>query len=380
MNAALLFNSDDAKFGGSYGDPIRDFVFGLGLIQASGRHMKISVGDVLTYGKYRNQEQFESLMVKVYSSGTRALYHEDRLGDVLGVGTVYALTFENMTVNLAQDLHVALSEDSSYLGVLEVNYAHGPHLALFRNSMIPLYRVEGSTCRVFYSMGEEDSRDDYEIEAMSKLGFSDVAWEDRGGHGTIFDDYDTLEHFQRIAIFRDVIQGLIEGGEDAASELVMVLEDLNPQLFTVLGAAVVALERAENAEDVAQAALSGRRYLEKLADVLFPARDGKLNGRRVGKSEYRNRIWAYISENLRAYPERVEVLGKEVDRLVEEFNAGLHGDREGPRILKALANAGELTAALLALSSSKSRQPYYAFQKRIVEFLREAAERHGKRE
>jgi hypothetical protein len=54
MNVAFLFNSDDPKYGGIYGDPIRNTVFGLGIVQASNRHMKVAVGDVLIYGKRRH--------------------------------------------------------------------------------------------------------------------------------------------------------------------------------------------------------------------------------------------------------------------------------------------------------------------------------------
>jgi hypothetical protein len=79
----------------------------------------------------------------------------DRLRATFQKATVYALTFENMTREIALALHEALKPDESYLGLLEVEFAYGPHLVLFRNSMIDLYRIEGSTCRVFYIMSEK---------------------------------------------------------------------------------------------------------------------------------------------------------------------------------------------------------------------------------
>lgn len=371
MNIALLFNSDDPKYTGSYGNPIKKLVFGLGILQASGRHMKISVGDVLIYGNARTWDDYDRLTNLVYFSDTWSLLHERRLRATFRKATVYALTFENMTEEIARQIHRALRAERSYLGLLEVNYTYGPHLALFRNSMITLYRIEGTNCRVFFSMGEEDSRDDYEIDEMRKLGFTNVDWEDRGAHGTIFDDFDTLEHFRRIATFRNAVTPHLRGGADEASELVMVLEDLNPQLFNALGAAVEALERAQNEEGIAQAAISSRRYLEKLANVLFPPRASNYNGRKVGKEQYRNRIWAFIMDNA-TDAGKVAALGEEVDRLVEEFNAGLHGDQEKPRMLRALADAATLTTALLALNPAEARKPYYAHQKSILKFFREA--------
>jgi hypothetical protein len=254
---------------------------------------------------------------------------------------------------------------------LEVDYCYGPHLALFRNSMVTRYRIEGTSCRVFFSMGEEDDRPKHQLIAMRKLGYTDVGWEDRGAHGTIFDDFDTLEHFQRIANFRKAVTPHLAGGADEAFELVMVLEDLNPQLFNALGAGVAALERAKNEEDIAQAAISCRRYMERLADVLFPARSSDHNGRKVGKDQYRNRLWAFIADNAPGNLARMTGLGKEVDRLIAEFNAGLHSDQEKSRLLRALADAATFTAALLALNPSEARKPYFAHQKRMFEFFQE---------
>src|SRR5580700_6186375 len=80
----------------------------------------------------------------------------------------------------------------------------------------------------------------------------------------------------------------------------MILDDLNPALFDALGAAVDVLRRARTEEHVAQVALSGRRYLEQLADVLFPAQEKEHNGRKVGRAEFKNRIWAFIADNARS--------------------------------------------------------------------------------
>lgn len=56
-------------------------------------------------------------------------------------------------------------------------------------------RVQGTHCTLSYSMGNEDEKDEYEAEALLKVGFTSIDWEDHGGHGTIFDDFHTLEHF-----------------------------------------------------------------------------------------------------------------------------------------------------------------------------------------
>ncbi|WP_363346326.1 hypothetical protein [Methylocystis echinoides] len=372
MNITLLFNSDVPKFKGFYGYPIREIVFGLGILQASKRHMKVSVGDIAIYSYNETSEGYDQLTERVYFAGTWSLLHEQRLRATFGTATVYALIFENMTQEIARQLHAALTPEESYLGLMEVDYAYGPHLALFRNSTVARYRIEGSSCRVFFSMGDEDHRDEQQPIEMQKLGYTDVAWENRGAHGTIFDNFDTIEHFERVSNFREAITPHLQGGADEAFELVMVLEDLNPQLFNALGSAVAALERAQNEEDIAQAAVSCRRYMERLADVLFPARGSDFDGRKVGKEQYKNRLWAFIAVNSAGNMARMTALGKEVDRLIKEFNAGLHTDQDKPRVLSALADAATLTAALLALNPAEVRKPYYAHQKRMFEFFQEA--------
>src|SRR5258706_11411296 len=110
-----------------------------------------------------------------------------------------------------------------------------------------------------------------ESEELKALGFTDVDWEDTGGHGTIFDDYDTLEHFRRVQAFQRMVSAYLPDGEDGADELVLMLEDLNPRLFGTLGAMARALESVTHQEDLAQVGVSARRYMEQLSDVLFPA-------------------------------------------------------------------------------------------------------------
>ena len=58
MIAAILFNSDDPRFHGYYGPPIRDIVFGTGVLQLSKRHLKIAHGDVLVYSHARTEAEY----------------------------------------------------------------------------------------------------------------------------------------------------------------------------------------------------------------------------------------------------------------------------------------------------------------------------------
>lgn len=375
MIVAVLFNSDDPRFGGYYGPPIRDLVFGTSVLQSSRRHMKIKHGDVLIYGHARTRAEFEHIAEATYFNTPWSRLKDARLRATYMQQTVWAWVIQNVTRKIAEDLHEALSSDAAYLGLHAVDYSLPQHLALYRNSMPAYCRIAGDRCALFYSMGSEDDRDEFEAQHLRTLGFGVVEWEDTGAHGTIFDDFDTLEHFQQVREVQAIFAGGTVEGDYAAEELVMMLEDLSPRLFNTLGAAVRALNRAQNEEDIAHVGLSARRYFEQLADALFPASAQPHNGRDVTQARYRNRIWAFIdqavADDVAGRKEVIQALGKEVDRLIEDANSMLHGKASKESSVRILLGIAQASIALLQLDPRAVRKPYDAFKESMLKFLKE---------
>lgn len=378
MIIALLFNSDHPKFDGYYGPPIRDTVFRTQILQQAGRQLKILCGDVLIYSYAKTTSDYRRLADATYLAGTWSTVDTDRLQSTYLNSTIWAWTVQNVTLDIAQSLDAVLKQDDAYLGMHAVDYRIPFHLVFYRNAMPEYCRVLGTGCTLFYSMGNEDSKDDSEVEEIKKFGFTTVTWEDSGAHGTIFDDYDTPEHFAQLRDVQDLLATVLPGADDEAEELVMMLEDLNPKLFDVLGAAVRALARARTEEDFAHVGISGRRYVEQLADALFPARTQPYNGRDVSASKFRNRIWAFISDVVpKSVPDRdavVSAWGKEADRMIDATNALLHGTPDRRLAAATFRDLGKLTGALLQLDPKKGRRPYLAFEKRILDELRTHSE------
>lgn len=330
--------------------------------------MRLSIGDVHTGHAFGvdPQKKFDALFLS--SEWSKII--EDRIWQTFCNSVVFAMVFENMPTSLADELHENLATELGYLGSLEVHFEYGPHLALYR---VPeKYRISARLCRGFITMGEEDGKDESDLEEMRRLGYTDIGWEDRGAHQTIFDNFDTPAHFERVSIFKREISNFLKGGEDAASELVLLLSDLSPKLFDTLGAAFERIAAAETDEEVAQAAVSGRRYLEQLANAVFPATSELRGQRRLGPQEYRNRLWAYIEDNTDKDENLLNRLGGDIDRIDKEFNAGLHGSRSKNRIIKALADSSHLTLELICLNPESARKPYFAFKDQIVSFFRES--------
>lgn len=367
MIIALLFDWSAYKQSGNYWHKIRKAVFGTDIIQRSGRHMKLSIGDVLV-GIETGQDP-EALFNVAFNNSDWSLFYEERVQN--GFPTVFAMVLDNMPRELAAELHEVLFKHPGYMGALSVHLEFAPHLALYRNRLPPQYRLQGRRLRSFYSMGNMDGCDEHDLNDMRSLGYSDLDFEDTGAGRTILDDFDTPRHFARVAAFRSLLSGELASGEDGAYELTMLLEDLSPKLFNALGAATERLLEAENEEEVAQVALSGRRYLEQLADALFPPTDNSRNGRRLTKNAYKNRLWAFVEDAVDGDASRLTSVGKEIDRVVAEVNAGVHADRPKKRLTSAICDAAKLTATLFALNPDAANNGYLAYADSLRAFVRE---------
>lgn len=373
MIIALLFDWSAYEQSGNYWHEIRRAVFGTDIVQRSGRHMKLSIGDVLV--GIKSGQDPEALFNAAFNNSDWCQFYGERVQN--GFPTVFGMVFDNMPRELAAELHESLSDHRGYMGTLSVHLEFPPHLALYRNRLPPHYRLQGRRLRSFYSMGNMDGCDEHDLNDMRSLGYSDLDFEDTGAGRTILDDFDTPRHFARVAAFRSLLSGELAGGEDAAYELAMLLEDLSPRLFNALGAAAERLSDAENEEEVAQVALSGRRYLEQLADALYPPTDNLRNGRPLTKNAYKNRLWAFVEEAVEEDASRLSPVGKEIDRVVAEANAGLHADRPKERVASAICDAAKLTATLFALNPDAAKNGYLAYADSLRAFVRELRETSG---
>lgn len=376
MNIAVLFNSGDPSLRGWYGGSILEMILKTDVLQHSEREMRIMVGDILTFSA-------RDLGIKTYADWAMLTsnvlvpigwfrLNEKKLQSVLGANTIYTWVFQNMTLSIAEMLTKALWRKRAFLGALQIDFSNSLHLRFFRNSLIERYRIHGRVCTEFYHMGENEDPDVAVRELFERHSFT-VEYEDMGARRTIFDNYDNLQHFRRVSDFGRIYVDLLGGSEEISSEVSLVLEELHPGLFDVLASSVRALERAETPEDLAQIALSGRRFLEALADYLYPASDKPFEGRQVKKENYRNRLWAYIKTTMvtaAKFEERkLQALGKEVDRLIEAFNAGLHHRPVREKITASIRDLVAWVGNLSKIDRRSFRRPYLAYTEELHVFM-----------
>lgn len=383
MKVAFLFNSDAPQFNGYYGFPIKKMILGTGVLQETDRNMIIALGDVLTYGRVKSLEQLQS----VYLPRSWDRRKIEAIEGTHNRATVYCWVFQNITEGLAERLHIKLYNEEAYLGAIDLNYAYLPHFAFFANGLVQSFRLHNKRCSILYAMSEkEDVRDVAYEEAFTHAGYA-VDYEDIGGRHTIFDNYyDSKTHNERIEHFSGFFVQNLDWSADDISDLSLNIEELHPYLFNILYASCRALEDAEVKEQLSQAYLSGRRFIEHVANFLYPPQDAPhkcLDGkeRLVKQDNYTNRIAAYLENTLTKIESFDEALlekhGKKTSDLYEIFCRGVHKpfsdeeefNEEMFRCRQAISDLGKWISDIIEIDPASIRRPYLAYQKEILKLF-----------
>lgn len=289
--------------------------------------------------------------------------------DVSGLSMVEAL---RLCATLARS-------DTGLVGVQQLDPRVDLHWALYDQSLPLRYRVLHNQLRLLHSSTAPEDRDSaLMVHWQQSALVPEVHWEDLGPRQTIFDSFDTLETAQRRAKTTALASELVE---EVCDEVVNRCSDLDPNLVNALHAALDTLSRSATTEELAQAALSCRRFLERLADRLFPPSDSPWKGRKVGKAEWKNRLWAYVEQALESASaetgERLDDLGNRIDQLKDAADRGVHHPEIGRAVVHRLV-VGMLTLVydILVLAPPPARLPDDAYNAGVLRSLRDML-RHG---
>lgn len=254
-----------------------------------------------------------------------------------------------------------LRED--YLGAVQVRVDQSAHWSFFF-ALVPLrYRVHRGVVSLYHALYEDpdisgqDDRDHQwreDLEAYLKpRGALHVNFASSGVEDTVFDPRYSREYATRVGRVDRVLGTLLSG---VADEIYLRSRPLDPGLIDVLDAALQALEKHNSSEQLAHVALSCRRLIERLADVLYPPRAEPVDGRQVTKSKYINRLCAYVTDNLPSSGESavllasVEDVGKRISAIHDASNKGVHGNVAAAGLHRLVLNIALLTRDLLALN------------------------------
>jgi hypothetical protein len=330
MKVAFHFDADDPSVKGKYGLIFlaRFFAALRHADEDRTAHVKIWHGDLGAWELGGTPKQRQVIGAALFGS-QHQLWREIEPSVFLGkvfTTNVYVIAVEGLSTVLRDKIHAALRADDSYYGAIQVFEAIPAHWALYHRTLVPRYRYYCGQLRILCTLDEEDEKDTGLETHWRRSGiFESVSWESLQARHTIFESHETIEDARRLA---QLDRMLPDDLSVMADDVLLRLSDEIPQLCDTLFAAFDRLRTVRTGEEAAQAALSCRRFMEGLADLLYPPRHEKVKGRKLDAPAYRNRLWAYIDENLQGDKEPAEKelneLGKLVDGLVEDANTGVH--------------------------------------------------------
>lgn len=370
MNFAFLYNSDDPSLVGNYCYAFRELVFKTGILQGCNRPMRFAEGDISTFGHSRTYAEYRALTLQVVQPVSTEMLLEHKMGELLPNITVATIIFQNMGVETAEALHHALLQHDCYLGSADVDFSRPEHLVMFRNTLVEQGRFNGLSVSLFYNMGDlENSEDTDFLDQLAASGF-DAAYVDIGARRTIFDDFDTLEHFQRIQDFSVLLTTELEIPESEVSNFCHALEEVQPRLFETLFSAGKALRNASTADEIAQVGLACRRFMKLLTDAWYPGRPkAKFGTRDVTEGHVKNRFWAHLEKNIGLSGHALTPYGKRFDELWEKASKYLHeDDPKADEVTELLQHVMALVSDVIALNFEAATRPYTAYGGSIRSF------------
>ena len=298
---------------------------------------------------------------------------------------VYVLLVQGLTSRQAEDIANRLSKLEHFIVMLELDPSDTVHMVTYWFHLVQSYRIIGDELRLQHTgfeVATDDERDHGRMEYWQETSlWADVVWEDIGVRTTIFDEYDSPDHESIVGETESLLEDLLEG---IANEVMLRAIDLDPRLVHALHAALSALRTAKTSEQRAQSALSCRRFLERLADVLYPPRDQKRDGRCLGPAQWRNRLWAYAEDALGDHAAtrvdaQLKEIGDRIDAVANQANSRVHRpdiDQIGAtRLVVALVSLTYDLALLSPPPEELPSEPYSPnINRLILDLLRDSDE------
>jgi hypothetical protein len=130
------------------------------------------------------------------------------------------------------------------------------------------------------------------------------------------------------------------------------LLDINPELAEKLMTAFKGVSN-NNSEEWSQALTTCRRFIENLADFLYPPRELQKSGRQLGQQQYINRIWAFMDEAIKSESNRelakshVDFLGAYLQKIHKLSNKGVHASLSRVEAIKTVFHTYLMVADIL---------------------------------
>lgn len=136
------------------------------------------------------------------------------------------------------------------------------------------------------------------------------------------------------------------------------LLDLNPVISEQLMLAFKSVS-SNKEEEWSQALTTCRRLIEALADELYPATNDNGEGRALGKTQYVNRIWAFMDASIESKSNKdlakvhLDFLGSWLEKINKLSNKGVHAELGQLEATKAVFHTYLMIADILEYMKEK---------------------------
>lgn len=268
--------------------------------ESSKVHTKIYTGDLLVWINpqiLKDSETRYNFLQGIL--GTQfSIWREVRqnFAEVIFSRAVCVVALEGVTSNLRSLLMDTFRNEDYFLGAIQIYGANQTHWALYNQQLIPQYRYINGELRIFYSELDGDELDlSLEKHWKESLPFKSVKWEDIGVRHSVFDKYSSYRHAKRLAELGDLLSDHLL---QLVDDILLRTGDINATLQEELYAGFDRFSLSQTPSDIAQVALSCRRFIEALADTLYSS--FKDNEPLVGKDGKPYKFHPYM-EKLKRY-------------------------------------------------------------------------------
>lgn len=377
MKIAYHFDADE--HGLSYGHEIESLFFAA-LVQAPADrlHVRIKRGDLLLHFHVRDPDERETFIQERIMEPEHPVWKTCNADFAAHAARrdVYIVYVDGIASADAKRLDRRLRSDHAYLGCIEIDLANSAHWVLYDQQLVSAYRIVGRELRLLHiaSELEPDLPTGAQQDWIESGLFDSVELEDTGLQETIFDPYRTPDGARRGAELEELLSGQLSA---VVSETLIRTGELDPVLPDVLHAALSSFESYRSPEQLAHVGTSCRRFLERLADVLFAPQAKPRAGRELTQDKYRNRLWAYVEDNLTGTEHDVVIaaltdVGNRIDKLDRLANKGIHAQRVNSSEMKRLLiGLVVLTYDILTLAPPPLKARMEPYTESLVEFAGE---------
>lgn len=305
---------------------------------------KISIGDVIISA--HDRKIWIERVQKVFAAAKDG-WHTDinKFNESADRNMIFAIVFHTIDKESAVKIDNYIKILKSYIGAFQVDDTVKIHWEYYTFSLSESYKLNGKNFYFLWSGIDEEEKENIDVENFHGINFDKIDFESQKMKGTFFDRNNNYEKQVKMAQCRKDLPIIFspEINDSVIDNILFKVGDSCPELGDKLYAVVKSFLNSEDSEDYAHIALSCRRTIEYLSDMLFPAIKTNENDEvKLGKQQTKNRLLAFAhkeienSEPLISFIKKNSELKKKLDKIIDLQNKGLHSEIDGELAKKCI--------------------------------------------